>query len=755
MFTIVEILEQLPKEGTLEIKTLEKMLKLTKKIERTRLEIALIALTKLGITKKEGNDLIQKGDIQNTIRATIRCSSKGYCFAIREDGLEDIYIRENFLNHAWHGDKVLVKISREGLRRRSPEGTVLCVLERSKTNILATIKKQDGKVIAHPLDERILSKIELPKDDEKYFDDGNINEIVDIRIKRYPIAQLSAKGQTSRQLSLNEGSEGDLQIIRTKYNILENIKAPIIALKKPNNKFRTNLEHQPCLLFRSWQSEESPILPALYSETYKGGVRLWVHIPTVSERINSGSKLDDWLKKRSKSICFGNSWESILSKKLINEAGFQLTKVNQAISLEMEIDKEGICKSWKFYLSTIQPVEEINSAQLESITSRKPKSRTLPKSIKHLKDHINTIEDIIFISSKIEEDLKKQGHIHLDISIPNEKHFGDLLYESPGANYDGWSTKLNNKDPQSLLDVICRLSNKILSAHLNSYKIEHISLNKNLEDSIPLTDIIKSAIVLDGKVNLNDEGLITFKDLISAAESSPNKGLIEKLIKNTIIDYKYNAASYNTNEISNDNLKLSLAPWTSPGMNYADIINQQILVKLLVDGKNYNSDASFSLGIKAESNDIDWSIFSKVQLTNINKLCNESQIRLLNSNRIKAKSFREGLISMIQLRSVENNLKKEASGIITGVQSYGFFVELQPSTAEGLVHVSSLDDDWYEYRSRQNLLIGRKNKKTFQIGDNVNVIIEKVDLLRNQIDLAILSKGDDDNLTDKKDIDDK
>ena len=95
---------------------------------------------------------------------------------------------------------------------------------------------------------------------------------------------------------------------------------------------------------------------------------------------------------------------------------------------------------------------------------------------------------------------------------------------------------------------------------------------------------------------------------------------------------------------------------------------------------------------------------------------------------------------MIQLRSVEEKLKEITNGTITGVQSYGFFVELEDSLAEGLVHVSSLDDDWYEYRSRQNLLIGRKNKKTYQIGDKVTVLIEKIDLLRNQVDLNIVSK---------------
>jgi ribonuclease R len=72
------------------------------------------------------------------------------------------------------------------------------------------------------------------------------------------------------------------------------------------------------------------------------------------------------------------------------------------------------------------------------------------------------------------------------------------------------------------------------------------------------------------------------------------------------------------------------------------------------------------------------------------------------------------------------------------VQSYGFFVEVPPSQVEGLVHVSSLKDDWYEYRSRQNRLVGRKNRRTYMLGDAVEVTIQKVDVLRHQIDLAVV-----------------
>jgi ribonuclease R len=93
---------------------------------------------------------------------------------------------------------------------------------------------------------------------------------------------------------------------------------------------------------------------------------------------------------------------------------------------------------------------------------------------------------------------------------------------------------------------------------------------------------------------------------------------------------------------------------------------------------------------------------------------------------------------MAQARQAEPLVGTILPGIISGVQSYGFFVEVPPSNVEGLVHVSSLKDDWYEYRSRQNRLVGRKNRRSYMLGDSVEVEIQKVDALRHQIDLAVV-----------------
>ena len=109
---------------------------------------------------------------------------------------------------------------------------------------------------------------------------------------------------------------------------------------------------------------------------------------------------------------------------------------------------------------------------------------------------------------------------------------------------------------------------------------------------------------------------------------------------------------------------------------------------------------------------------------------------------------------MALARAIEPLVGQEMEAVISGVQSYGFFAEILPFMAEGLVHVSSLNDDWYEYRSRQSRLIGRKSKMIYQLGDMLKVKIIKVDILKNQIDLEVFEEKNSNDDT-KEEIEQK
>ena len=135
--------------------------------------------------------------------------------------------------------------------------------------------------------------------------------------------------------------------------------------------------------------------------------------------------------------------------------------------------------------------------------------------------------------------------------------------------------------------------------------------------------------------------------------------------------------------------------------------------------------------------EVDWNIFDKSINKNLDLLFNNYVISKVNEYKNKAKQYRTNIIGIKQVRKAEKLIGNSYSGFITSVQSYGFFVEIDKLNVEGLVHVSTLNNDWYEYRSRQNILLGRKSKMSYKIGDKIEVKIIKVDILKYQIDLEL------------------
>ncbi len=750
MTSVLKILESLDRDDGLEVSKLEKSLKLTKKLDRDNLKIAINALSKIGIVQFINEDKLTFNKDVDFIQGRVRCSSKGYCFVVREDQGEDIYIRESNLNNAWHGDLVIVLITKPGVKRRAPEGSIQCVLHRYNDILLAKLdsEKSNGELCAYPLDDRIPVTIELENNIDDKKEQFKKDVVYEIKISKYPIAQYNAKGSIVRELPINAGVEGDIELLLAKNNISRNIVPPKIAPKKINSKGREDLTTQPSLLFESWESTNSPSLPALYAQPNKGGNRIWIHCPTVSERINLGGKLDQFLKSRGEVICLGNSWLDFLNDSLRSACQFNINEVSEAISLRIDISSDGNIIDWEFKTSIIKPVKIITPKHLKAINNRKATSKSIPISLKTIKDNLEVIYTIIHSSKIINSN--NNVAIKLDEQIPNLERLSELQKIYPGRDFHGWSRTYDSCDSQSIIDVYIRLSNNILAKHLIGYKLPFIYKKHEELDTGSINELTKSALALDNNININIDGTIPISDLINSFESSSEKKILHKLVKHIIpgIHLKLYKENYSCESNSQDTEKSTNnieSPWCCPTLNYWNVFNQIILTSLLNDGKNKSSSRSkdiVELGKKDSWRDVSWDILSTKLYENIDIYSNLTLVQNLNSIRKKSKSFRNNIISIAQCREAQRIIGKEVEGIITGVQSYGFFAEIDDLTAEGLVHVSTLGDDWYEYRSRQNLLIGRKSKKTYQLAQKVNVKVMKVDILKNQIDLELVKDKD-------------
>lgn len=777
-FTVADLLDQVPADGTLDPAKLEKILRLSNRTEKQSLGLALQALSRLGILSIDDSGAVQRCITDDLVEARLRCSSKGFCFAIRDDGGDDIYIRDHQLNHAWNGDRVLVRITREGGRRRSPEGGVQCILERATTSLLAAVEQQEDKLVAIPLDDRILATIELASEDAGHADTPANEAVAEVILDRYPVAQFSAQGHVSRSLPLNGGPEADRDLMLTKANFHQRPTPPRASLKAPAAKKRVDCTDQPALLLTGWSATDAVSLPALHVIPHEGGTRLWIHAPAVAERLAPGNSLDQWLLNQSESICLGQHWLPLLSPALTKASAFRVGEVQDAVTLRLDLSADGEWKDWDFSLTRIRPVAEITQTHLEALAGRKPKSRAIPAALKAIKEQISQLETLIFSAKSAHESERSAGLIELDLPRPQLDMLGDLNPLAPDGDAANWAEPLNPSSPESVMAVLLRTAHRVWHAQSEDLKLPSVLLGAPPADDSALMDVAKAAIALDVPLELDEDGTPSADELAKAVAGCQSSRVLNLQLRHALPDslYRLNEAAAtagnpqpdadNTTDPDSETTTSddvdeqtsraespgsvgaqSLAPWCCPTLHYADLLNQQVLCQLLNEGKDRPSvrhKTKVGIGSRGAGDQITWPLFTASQDQKLSELFRERIIQRLNTRRRQVSELRKDVVAMAQARSAEPMVNQEQTGVISGVQSYGFFVEIPPSMVEGLVHVSSLNDDWYEYRSRQNRLVGRRSRRVYQLGDEVKVKVLKVDVLRNQIDLEVVPAEESD-----------
>jgi ribonuclease R len=772
-FTVADLLDQLPSDDSVETAVLVKILKLTNKTDKQSLDIAIDALAKMGVVTRGDGDVVVRCHDNEFIDARLRCSSKGFCFAIRDDGGDDIYIRDHQLNHAWNGDRVLVKITREGGRRRSPEGGVQCILERSTRSLLGQVERRDDQLFAVPLDDRMLTTIRLPDEAADHIASDEPTDVVEILVDRYPIAQHPAHGQVVRALPLNGGPAADRDLLLTKAGFHHRPTPPRGSGKAPGAKGRIDCTDQPALLLRSWTDVSSPGLPAVHVEARDGGCRLWVHAPAVAERTGSSNTVDLWLRERMEALCLGETWQTLLQPPLNQSTRFVPGEVAEAVSVRMDVSQDGTLTDWEFMLTTVKPVASIGVAQLKALNERKPKSRTIPAALKDIKDQLGQLETLRFCESCLRKHEQLQGLVQLDLCPPQLEALGDLRWADPSGLRHRWIDAPIPSDPQALLQPLIRAADRAWELHRDALQLPGITVQAGEPDPSTLTDVAKSAIALELPLELDEEGSPSAQELIGVFAESPHRRVLEQQLSHAIPATNF-VAVVPTDQQSADepsgaeDAPLDLgspsvnsssaspsAPWCCATLTYSNLVNQHILVTLLQDGKDrptVRQKERLVLGCKGCELELKWGLLTGSQNDKLKVLVNDRLVQRLNSRRRQVLELEKDLLSMVQARAAQPLIGLITEGRISGVQSYGFFVEVGESRVEGLVHVSSLNDDWYEYRSRQNRLVGRKNKRVYQLGDTVQVRVIKVDVLRNQIDLEVNTSPPDEPLEQAENI---
>ncbi len=755
-FSIADLLANFIDDKLVAPKALEKKLECYDEASLRKLQIALDALEKVGILVKERGKYRRVAE-EGVVEGKLRCSSKGFCFAIQDvEGSEDIYIRESQLSHAWNGDRVLVHVTKEGSRRRSPEGEVRLILERSNPSVLARIKKADaGDFRAVPLDDRLLFELSL-KENGKALEDA-IDHLVHVEVERYPLGQHAPLGKVAKILG-TDSEAADVDIVCCKHDLPRDFsEAVLTAAKGLSNKItkvelkkRLDLRELTTITIKSHATDSADDAITL-DKTDDGHWQLGIHIADVAHYVEVGSPLDREAQKRGVSVYLGDMVLPMLPEQITdNLCSLQPEKDRLAISVLLILDSEGQVVEFEIQPSVVQVNYQLSYHQAELILANQP-----TEEVQAFEPVFAMLAQLNALSHAIKDQRRQRGAFELNLpekifarsdgsESPEEAGkytFSKFHYDDEGAL--GAVVVSSTLPIHSMIVELMLLTNQTVATHLQSLEIPAVYRVHPTPDPDDVQELIKLAVSMGIELKLEQEDAVRAQDYQNFTHKfaeSDSERVLTYLLLSTL-----KPAFYSTTPKSHFGLALEqgYTHFTSPVRRYPDLLVHRALHALFEEGRDRRSTrAKESVNLRHSSADgqVTWNVLPPEIQQELENHFSAVVVHLSEREKL-AQDAENDLEGLKKAELMKERTGEVFHGLITGVQSYGLFVEIEELLVEGLVHVSSLKDDWYEFRSRQQTLVGRKNRKQYRLGDRIEVQVKSVDYYRQQIDLIAVGGG--------------
>ncbi|MCG9889831.1 MAG: ribonuclease R [Thermosynechococcaceae cyanobacterium MS004] len=746
-FSISALLSTFADDKLVAPKALEKKLECESPESLQQLEIALNALERIGILVKERGKYRRISE-EGVVEGKLRCSSKGFCFAIQEgEEAEDIYIRESQLNTAWNGDRVLVKVTKEGRRRRSPEGEVRLILERSNPSVIAHVRQNEqGRYAAIPLDDRLLFELELMQQEDGPRLEEAVDHLVHAQVVRYPLGQQPPLGRVNQILGSDAQSAADTELVFCKYDLPRDFPVAVeaeaqalpIKLRKADQNKRVAYQKWLTVAVGDGSVGLASLDHAVSCDRNKDGTwRLGVHIADVQRAVPSHSALDQEAKLRGTTIGLSDTLVPLFPAAIAERVGaFAAQKETLAISVVIDIDAAGNLISYVVHPSVVQADYQISYEQLQAVIGR-AEGLQPDADISQLKKLHTWADKFYELSQLLEKQRRDRGDFDL-VTLPevHPRIFGD----------DGRFGVLADAAPATGRQIVAEvlvLANYLLTAHLRAlgvpvlYQVQASPDAQQLQDFLKLLENSGVQLALTQEDIVQPQDFQKFSDQLRSLDTAP---ILFELLADTLQPVEYSLESgphFGLAYVQN------YGQFTAPLNRYGDLLNQRVLSTVFEHGRDRKSARSkeqVDLQSSTCHGQISWNVLPPEHQRELESEL-AAVLQPLNERIQWVIQAEQDFLGLKKTQKMQQRTGEIYQGIITGIQSYGFFVRLESLLVEGLVHVSSLKDDWYEYRARQQTLIGRKNRQQYRLGDRVEVEIKSVDYYRQQIDLAVVGGG--------------
>ncbi len=638
----------------------------------------------------------------DTIHGRVIGHRDKFGFVSPEDGTADIFISPSEMRCIMDGDFVSVRIVGYDRKNRR-EGKIVDILERSNQPIVGRFFIESDIGFVEPDNQRICQDIMIPKEAQHAAKDG---QIVSVQIKQYPSTHAHPVGEITEVLGeyMAPGMEIEVAIRSNGLphhwpdTVLKEVEKISDEITESDIKGRTDLRH---LSFVTIDGEDAKDFDdAVYCEPReKGGWRLYVAIADVGHYVKPKTALDEEAINRGNSVYFPGNVIPMLPRELSNGLCSLKPKVDRlSVVCDLCLAKDGGITRSRFYSAVIQSKARLTYDKVASFLEGKN-----PKALQHYQElhgHIKNLEQLFATLHKYRA---KRGV--LDFEKDEIKvEFGK------GRKIKKLIPVKRNKAHRIIEE--CMLCANIAAAR---FLTKHDLVGLFRVHDGPNPEKVADLKVLLGEIGLNLGGgdlptSLDYAKVLNKIQGRPDAHLLQTALLRSLSRAFYSPENDGHFGLAFD----EYAHFTSPIRRYPDLIVHRA-IKTIADSKPQKQLPGFDDLIKLGEH------FSMTE-------------------RRADDATREAL-SWLKCEYMLDKIGEEFNGIITGVTGFGIFVELNDIYVEGLIHVTALNGDYFEYDAIHHRLIGRSTRKIYRIGDPHTVRVLHVNMENKQIDFELVGQA--------------
>ncbi len=695
----------------------------------------LNAMERDGQIRADRDGVYALADQSGFIAGRISAHRDGFGFVIPEEPGPDLFLNDKEMQKVLHGDRVLAKVV--GLDRRGrPEGTIVEVVERANTHVIGRLLNEGGVWIVSPEDQRISQDILVAGSPGK----ARAGQVVSVELIEQPARFQQPTGRIVEVLGELDDPGMEIEIAVRKFGVPHVFSAAALkqANKLPNEVVdadlsnRVDLRDVPLVTIDGEDARDFD--DAVYCEPVKigrtKGFRLLVAIADVSHYVKPNDSLDGDAIERSTSVYFPRRVIPMLPEKLSNG----LCSLNPAVDrlclvCDMVVTAKGEVTAYQFYPAVMHSAARLTYNQVAEVLAdpKGEEAARRPAIVPHL--------------------LNLNAVFHALLGARQER--GAIDFETTETyivcNAMGKIEKIiprTRNDAHRLIEE-CMLAANVCAAdllirhkHPGTFRIHAVPTEEKLNQ---LRTFLKQAgLNLGGGTK---PAASDYAALMREIKERPDAALLQTMLLRSM-----QQAVYSPDNVGHFGLAYeAYAHFTSPIRRYPDLLTHRA-IKAILQGKRYepkgidvsklNTTVSNAARKQAAKDKAEGKAKDEKDLTIWDALgvhCSANERRADEASR--------DVEAWLKCFYMQDKLGEAFTGTVAGVTTFGIFVQLDELYVEGLVHVTELGQDYFQYDEARHQLRGERTGKTFGLTDRVVVQVAKVDLESRKIDLVLADES--------------